>query len=141
MSIIADYFVICGGNSERQVRAISRDIQDTLRDEGVLVMGSGFLTHNLGRVDWSEAGPVPGWARDFDAWAAEALARRDVDALLDFERRGPSARIALPTTEHFVPLLVALGAADGEPAPPTFPITGFWLGSLTRRSVQFGPGA
>jgi aromatic ring-opening dioxygenase catalytic subunit (LigB family) len=45
--------------------------------------------------------------------------------------------IALPTREHFVPLLVSLGAADATDAV-TFPITGFWLGSLTRRSVQFG---
>jgi 4,5-DOPA dioxygenase extradiol len=108
-----------------------------LRDEGVLLMGSGFITHDLRRVDWSGAGGVPAWASEFDAWVADALARRDVDALLDFERKGPGARIALPTTEHFVPLLAAMGAAEDDPAPAT-PIGGFWLGSLTRRSVQWG---
>ncbi|MFA6954480.1 MAG: class III extradiol ring-cleavage dioxygenase [Thermoanaerobaculia bacterium] len=108
-----------------------------LRDEGVLIVGSGFITHNLRTVVWQGEAPPPAWATEFDAWVADALRRRDVDALLDYERKGPGVRIALPTREHFVPLLVALGAAaDGEPID--FPIGGFWLGTLTRRSVQFG---
>jgi len=109
-----------------------------LRDERVLIVGSGFLTHNLGRIAWQPGAATPAWAREFDAWAAGALERRDVDALLDFEAKAPAARIALPTTEHFVPVLATVGAAADDPAPPTFPITGFWLGSLTRRSVQLG---
>ncbi|MCC6407350.1 MAG: dioxygenase [Planctomycetes bacterium] len=108
-----------------------------LRDEGVLIVGSGFLTHNLRRVDWGDSPTTPAWASEFDAWAADALARRDVDALLDFESKAPSAKLALPTTEHYVPLLVALGAAADE-AKVVCPITGFWMGSLARRSVQFG---
>lgn len=108
-----------------------------LREEGVLVVGSGFITHNLRALDWSGATAPPSWATEFDAWAAEALARNDVDALLDYQRKGPGSWIALPTREHFVPLLVALGAAaEGEGVQ--FPISGFWMGSLTRRSVQFG---
>ena len=108
-----------------------------LRDEGVLLVGSGFLTHNLRAISWGPEPRTPAWAAEFDAWAAEALARRDVDTLLDYEHKAPGVRMALPTREHFVPLLVALGAGEGS-APPRFPITGFWLGSLTRRSVQFG---
>lgn len=108
-----------------------------LRDEGVLIMGSGFITHNLRALALDPAAPPPAWSSEFDAWAAEALVRNDVDALLDFERKGPAARRALPTTEHYLPLLAALGAAEGERSPPRFPITGFWLG-LTRRSVQWG---
>jgi 4,5-DOPA dioxygenase extradiol len=108
-----------------------------LRDEGVLIVGSGFITHNLRAVDWHGGSPPPAWASEFDAWTGSALVNRDVDALLDYQAKGPGARMALPTREHFVPLLVALGAAhDGEPVQ--FPINGFWLGSLTRRSVQFG---
>lgn len=121
----------------RAVLAMGRTLAP-LRDEGVLVVGSGFITHNLGRVDWDGAYGTPAWASEFDAWTAEALRRGDQDALLDFERKGPGAATALPTTEHFVPLLAALGAAGDAAAAPTFPITGFWLGSLTRRSVQFG---
>ena len=108
-----------------------------LRDEGVLIVGSGFITHNLRTVDWSGESAAPGWAAEFDAWTKDALERKDADALLDYRQKGPGVRIALPTREHFVPLLVALGAAH-ENDSVQFPIDGFWLGSLTRRSVQFG---
>jgi 4,5-DOPA dioxygenase extradiol len=65
------------------------------------------------------------------------IARRDLDALLDYRARAPGVREALPTHEHFVPVIVAAGAAGD--AAPTFPITGFWWGgAMTRRSVQFG---
>ena len=107
-----------------------------LRDEGVLVFGSGFLTHNM-RFAFRPG--TPGWAREFDDWAARAIADLDVDALVDFERRAPAARTALPTTEHYAPLLVALGAAADERPRVTFPITGWWMnGAFTKRSVQFG---
>ena len=82
---------------------------------------------------------TPPWASEFDAWAKDALERKDVDALLDYRRRAPGVRLALPTPEHFVPVLVALGAAaDDSGAAVKFPIEGFWVGSATRRSVQFG---
>jgi 4,5-DOPA dioxygenase extradiol len=109
-----------------------------LRDEGVLVIGSGFLTHNLRAVDWNPDAPVPGWAAEFDQWAADVLVRKDVDSLLDYRRRAPGVRYALPTQEHFVPVVVALGAAIDDVAPIRFPIEGFWLGSMTRRSAEFG---
>ncbi|HJX51434.1 MAG TPA: class III extradiol ring-cleavage dioxygenase [Polyangia bacterium] len=106
-----------------------------LRDEGVLVFGSGFITHNM---RYAFRPGTPGWAKDFDAWAADALLRFDVDALLDFQARAPTARMALPTWEHYAPLLVAAGAvANGRPQA-TFPITGWWMqGAFTKRSVQF----
>jgi len=107
-----------------------------LRDEGVLIIGSGFITHNLRALDWSGESPPPSWAVDFDAWTAQALDRHDTPALLDYLRQGPGVRQALPTQEHFVPLLVAMGAAEGQPV--SYPITGFFAGSFTRRSVQFG---
>ena len=109
-----------------------------LRREGVLIVGSGFLIHNLSAMDLRPNAPTPSWAAEFDIWCADVLARRDVDALLDYRDRAPGVRQALPTHEHFVPVIVAMGAADDEPAAPTFPITGFYAGSLTRRSVQFG---
>ena len=108
-----------------------------LRAGGVLVFGSGFLTHNMRYT--SQAG-TPQWAREFDDWVAGALARFDVDALLDFQQRAPAAQLALPTWEHYAPVLVAAGAAASEGQPrATFPITGWWMnGAFTRRSVQFG---
>jgi 4,5-DOPA dioxygenase extradiol len=68
---------------------------------------------------------------------SDALARKDIDALVAYRERAPGVRMALPTHEHFVPLLVAQGAAL-EADEPSFPIEGFYLGSLSRRSVQLG---
>jgi 4,5-DOPA dioxygenase extradiol len=105
-----------------------------LRDEGVLIIGSGFLTHGLPFLrDFRFDAPPPGWSTEFDHWAGEALDRDDIDALASF-RSAPGARYAHPTTEHFAPLFVTLGAGD-SPAPPVTTITGYWLG-LAKRSVQ-----
>jgi 4,5-DOPA dioxygenase extradiol len=105
-----------------------------LRDEGVLIIGSGFLTHGLPFLsDFRTDAPPPDWSKDFDQWAAAALERRDLRGLADF-RGVPSARYAHPTTEHFVPLFVTLGAAD-EGAAMTTPISGYFLG-LSKRSIQ-----
>jgi 4,5-DOPA dioxygenase extradiol len=109
-----------------------------LRDEGVLIVGSGFITHNLRILDWSGAAPTPAWASEFDAWTADAVARGDVDALLDYRQRAPGVRIALPTHEHFAPLLVTMGAAEPGTEPVSFPITGFAMSTMTKRSVQVG---
>ena len=107
-----------------------------LRDEGVLVFGSGFLTHNM-RYAFQPG--IPAWAREFDEWAADALARFDLDALKDFATRAPTAKTALPTWEHYAPVLVAAGAVTEERPRTSFPITGFWMeGAFTKRSVQFG---
>ena len=106
-----------------------------LAAEDVLVAGSGFLTHDLRSLSLRH---TPKWALDFDAWCADVLARRDVDALLDYRARAPGVREALPTHEHFAPVIVAAGAGEAL-SPVTFPITGFWFGgSFTRRSVQWG---
>jgi len=104
-----------------------------LRDEGVLIMGSGFLTHGLPFLrDFRFDAPPPSWSVEFDRWAGEALDRGDVDALAAFDR-APGARYAHPTTEHYAPLFVALGAAEGQ--VPVTTITGYWLG-LAKRSFQ-----
>ncbi|HWP04985.1 MAG TPA: class III extradiol ring-cleavage dioxygenase [Polyangiaceae bacterium] len=109
-----------------------------LRSEGVLVIGSGFLTHNM---RFAFRHDTPSWAVEFDAWAKDVLARRDHDALMDFQNRGPAAHVALPTTEHFVPVIVAAGASADRTERIAFPIEGFWGqggGAFTRRSVRFG---
>jgi 4,5-DOPA dioxygenase extradiol len=109
-----------------------------LRKEGVLIVGSGFLTHNLRAADFGPAPQTPAWASEFDQWSAEVIGRKDLDAVLDYRKRAPGVRQALPTHEHFVPLVVSLAAAAEGPNEVQFPITGFLAGSLTRRSVQFG---
>lgn len=107
-----------------------------LRDEGVLIVGSGFLTHNM-RYAFKPG--TPSWAQEFDLWSAEALRTFDLDALMNFQSRAPAASLALPTWEHYAPVLLAAGAAAAGDHPASFPITGFWHGgAFTKRSVQFG---
>jgi 4,5-DOPA dioxygenase extradiol len=109
-----------------------------LRDEGVLVMGSGNLVHNLGHAMRSHRRgdlSTPEWARAFDADAARALERRDHDFLAQ-ALDGEAGRMSHPTPDHYLPLLYAAGAA-GDSGAVSFPITGFDLGSLSMRSVLF----
>jgi len=107
-----------------------------LRDEGVLIIGSGFLTHGLPFLtDWRIDAAVPGWSADFDAWAGEALARGDVDALSAYTSQAPGMPYAHPTVEHYTPLFVTLGAASDPEEPGRQVIEGFWMG-LSKRSLQ-----
>ena len=109
-----------------------------LRDEGVLVIGSGFLTHGLPFLtDFRPDAPPPGWSVDFDNWAAETLARGDVDELMAFRHRAPGMPYAHPTVEHFAPLFVTIGASSDPEAAPETEIEGFFLG-LAKRSFQVG---
>jgi 4,5-DOPA dioxygenase extradiol len=105
-----------------------------LRDEGVLIMGSGFMTHNLRGLDWN-SDKAPAWSAEFDHWVAETIANNDIDALLDYKAKAPAARVAHPTTEHFDPIFTVLGAAGVEPSNIDTPIDGFWHG-LSKRSLQ-----
>ncbi len=109
-----------------------------LREEGVLIIGSGFFTHNL-RELWpgAAADEAPGWSREFDAWGRERLGAGDVDALLDFHHTAPAAERAHPRTEHFAPLFVTLGAGEADLDLRRTVIDGFWSG-LAKRSIQLG---
>ncbi|SEH74677.1 Aromatic ring-opening dioxygenase, catalytic subunit, LigB family [Mycolicibacterium rutilum] len=107
-----------------------------LRDEGVLIMGSGFTTHGLPFLDdWSPNADPPQWSVEFDAWAADTLAAGDVDALIDFRHRAPGMPYAHPTIEHWSPLFVALGASADPGQAPRQVIDGYWMG-LAKRSIQ-----
>jgi 4,5-DOPA dioxygenase extradiol len=107
-----------------------------LRDEGVLIIGSGFLTHGLPFLrDFSVDQTPQGWSSEFDAWAGEALARGAIDELADFRNRAPGMPYAHPTIEHFAPMFVTLGAASNPDDAPDQRIDGFWIG-LSKRSFQ-----
>jgi 4,5-DOPA dioxygenase extradiol len=107
-----------------------------LRDEGVLIVGSGFTTHGLPFLrDFRPDAAAPGWSREFDAWAAETLSRGAVDELADFRSRAPGMPYAHPTIEHFAPMFLTLGAAGDPERAPDQPIDGFWMG-LAKRSFQ-----
>lgn len=107
-----------------------------LREEGVLIVGSGFTTHGLPFLrDWRPDAVAPGWSREFDAWAAEALARGAVDELAAFRDRAPGMPYAHPTIEHFAPMFLTLGASGDPEAAPEQPVDGFWMG-LSKRSFR-----
>ncbi len=107
-----------------------------LRSEGTLLIGSGFMTHGLPYLDRDQflgRAPAPGWSRDFDAWAAQALAAGDIDELAAFADRAPGMPYAHPTVEHYTPLFVTLGAASRPEVTTT--VEGFFFG-LSKRSFQ-----
>lgn len=86
-----------------------------LRDEGVLVIGSGGFVHNLGDLDWSHpTAPLAPWASEFAEWMHQNLAAGNESSLLAWQSQAPHARKAHPTTEHLMPLFVALGAAGAS---------------------------
>jgi 4,5-DOPA dioxygenase extradiol len=103
-----------------------------LRDEGVLIVGSGFMTHSF---EAFREHTTPQAIREFDAWGADALARKDLDTLLDYRRTAPALWYAHRTVDHFVPLFVALGASLDTGADATTAIEGFWFNN-SKRSIE-----
>ncbi|MBB0231216.1 dioxygenase family protein, partial [Streptomyces calidiresistens] len=110
-----------------------------LREEGVLIIGSGFMTHGLPFLtrDMVLRGAVPGWSADFDAWALDALDRGDVEELAAWRDRAPGMPYAHPTADHFLPIFLTLGAAPGRADTARTVIDGYMLG-FARRSFRVG---
>lgn len=118
--------------------AIGRELAP-LRDEGVLIMGSGNVTHNLRHAFSSmQSGDTrtPAWAAEVDREVAAALEARDFPRLATLIETD-AGKASHPTIDHYLPLLYAAGAADRDDAL-TYPVNGWDLGSLSMRSVQFG---
>ncbi|MDV6248053.1 DODA-type extradiol aromatic ring-opening family dioxygenase [Rhodococcus opacus] len=103
-----------------------------LREEGFLIMGSGFMTHSFAVL--RDPG-LRGHIKAFDEWAADALSRGDVDTLVDYRTKAPGAHVAHPTADHFVPLLLTMGAATDLGAAATTAIDRITLGNSIR-SIQ-----
>ena len=108
----------------------------SLRDEGVLIVGSGNLVHNLHTYSWGRHPVEPfDWGVPFEQLARELLLPRDPGSLVNYQALGPDAMLAIPTPEHYLPLLYVLAQQqDGEPT--TFPVTGFDGGSISMLSVR-----
>ena len=107
----------------------------SLREQGVLIICSGMVTHNLRAWNPHYNGPPVDWAQRFDQWLKEALNKQDLDSLLAWEQ-APEALQNHPTAEHFRPILIAAGAAGLQHI--SFPLEGFDYGILSNRCVQFG---
>ena len=102
---------IVHGASPAMHRQLGAALQ-ALREEGVLVLASGSLTHNLYEFRGQPVdAPAPAWVSDFESWMREKLVANDHDALLDYRTLAPMAEKNHPTEEHLLPLYVALGAA------------------------------
>lgn len=106
-----------------------------LRDEGVLVLGSGNLVHNLGAIDWRRPHGGYDWAEQFDAAASELIEQRHDAALVDYASL-PGGTLSVPSLDHYLPLLYALAAAPGE--QPTTIYEGLEYGSVSMRCVLLG---
>ncbi len=121
----------------RELFALGRALRP-FRERGVLLMGSGGIVHNLRRVRFAhEFGPVDPWAEEFDAWVAEQIEARADEALFDYQESAPHAESAVPTTEHFDPLFVILGARLEKDRVSTI-YEGFRYGNLSMRSFVLG---
>lgn len=109
-----------------------------LRDEGVLIVGSGNLVHNLHTYAWGRHIPEPfDWALRFEIVAKQLLQDGEFEPLVNFETLGPDALLAIPTLDHYLPLLYVLGARRQNEAI-TFPVQGFDGGSISMLTVQLG---
>jgi 4,5-DOPA dioxygenase extradiol len=109
-----------------------------LRDEGVLIFGSGNVVHNLGVMQRGGIGGSGGydWAERFNAYARNALTQRDDQALVEFNAQGADAQLSIPTPEHYLPLLYVLGAGEGDTV--TIENDGLEMGSISMLSASFG---
>lgn len=106
-----------------------------LRDEGIFILGTGNIVHNLGAARLDADPPPPEYVHEFDSWTANALRNHDHRGLVSWRERAPEPLRSHPSAEHYRPLIVAAGASqDGDAG---FPVTGFEHGTISRRSVTF----
>ncbi len=111
-----------------------------LRDEGVLIVGSGNLVHNLGRIQWAEDARPYDWATRFNEKARAHLAAREHQPLIDYLSLDGDARLSVPTPEHYLPLLYII-AAQARDEIISLPVDGIELGSISMLTAIVGPQA
>ena len=109
----------------------------SLRDEGVLILGSGNVVHNLGMLRWDAPDAAYDWALRFEQAVKDCLLRHDHAALVDWEGLDAQARLAVPTPEHYLPLLYSI-AVQREGEAVSFPVEGLDMGSLSMLTVGIG---
>ena len=116
---------------------LGREIQ-SLRERGVLILGSGNIVHNLGRIDWDNPSGAFDWAVEFDSKVKEAVEAHDAGSLAQPQKWGEALLAkAHPTVEHYLPLLYCMGSTDERDAV-SYPYEGFDFGSISMRMILFG---
>jgi 4,5-DOPA dioxygenase extradiol len=109
-----------------------------LRDERILIIGSGNLVHNLHTYAWGRHMPEPyDWAVHFETKAKEMMLAGEYKPLVDYEQLGPKALLSIPTPDHYLPLLYVIGASRQSDIV-TFPVEGIDGGSVSMLTVQMG---
>lgn len=121
------------GLNERGHYEVGKVLQ-ILREKNILIMGSGNIVHNLRQIKWREKDPMPyDWNIQFDQQIARALEDRDTDTILFHAQKMPEiSPLAVPTAEHYLPLIYTYGASD-EDDQLSFPYAGYEMGSLSMR--------
>ncbi|WP_374073961.1 4,5-DOPA dioxygenase extradiol [Bdellovibrio bacteriovorus] len=109
----------------------------SLREQGVLILGSGNIVHNLRRADWDKTSQGFDWAVEFDEWTKERLLQRDFKSLTEDFMKTTAGQLSVPTPDHYLPLLYVLGAAN-EKEELDFQFEGYDLGSISMRGLSFG---
>ena len=107
-----------------------------LREQGVMLIGSGNIVHNLKEVSWQENARPHYWATEFDEWTKKKLMARDFNALINDPLKSKEGKLSIPTLEHYLPLLYVLGASC-EKDQLTFDFEGIQLSSISMRSLRF----
>lgn len=117
--------------------ALGRQLRP-LRDEGILIMGSGDVVHNLHSYAWGRHTVAPfDWAARFEALCKQLMEEGDHTALTHYEALGRDAELSIPTPEHYLPLLYILSASHEDEAP-SYPVEGMDGGSISMLTVQYG---
>ena len=126
-----------GRRSFKEHLELGREIH-SLRERGVLILGSGNIVHNLRRIDWNNASGAYDWAAEFDARVKSAVDARDAGALAEPQKWGEALlATAHPSVEHYLPLLYCMGSTDERDAV-SYPYESFDFGSISMRMILFG---
>ena len=107
------------------------------RDQGILIVGSGNIVHNLQTLKWEEGAKPYDWAIEFDEWVKEKIVARDFVSLVNHATDSPAGKLSIPSPDHWYPLLYTLGAAD-ENDVLKFEYEGIENGSISMRTLSFG---
>lgn len=105
----------------------------TLREQGILIIASGNIVHNLSRIDWSNEEQYS-WAKEFDTKIASAIEAKDYQKILDFQNWGNISRLAHPSYDHLLPLFPLIGAVSDDDSVE-FSTSEITMGSLSMRSI------
>lgn len=109
----------------------------TLRHQGVLILGSGNVVHNLRRISWEEQAKPFDWSVEFDEWIKAKSMDRDFKSIVSHATDSEAGKLSIPTPDHYYPLMYILGAADSKDQL-TFDVEGIQNASISMRSFRFG---